>query len=79
MALYGKPPICGNADDDQHHEGVTEPFEYFHEFDITSCRGAKNPDAAEPPVVGVLFRVVKSQAADREIDDFMSVPRSRPG
>jgi hypothetical protein len=27
----------------------------------------------------VLFRVVKSQAADREIDDFMTVPRSRPG
>ena len=26
---------------------------------------------------GVLFRVVKSQAA--EIDDFMTVPRSRPG
>ena len=23
--------------------------------------------------------VVKSQAADREIDDFMTVPRSRPG
>jgi len=30
-------------------------------------------------VVGVFFRVVKSQAADREIDDFMTVPRSRPG
>jgi hypothetical protein len=30
-------------------------------------------------VRGVLFRVVKSQAADREIDDFMTVPRSRPG
>ncbi len=30
-------------------------------------------------LVGVLFRVVKSQATDREIDDFMSVPRSRPG
>ena len=29
-------------------------------------------------LVGVLFRVVKSQAADREIDDFMTVPRSRP-
>ena len=28
---------------------------------------------------GVLFRAVKSQAADREIDDFMTVPRSRPG
>ena len=28
---------------------------------------------------GVLFRVVKSQAADREIDAFMTVPRSRPG
>jgi hypothetical protein len=28
---------------------------------------------------GVLFRVVKSQAADREIDDFMTLPRSRPG
>ena len=27
----------------------------------------------------VLFRVVKSPAADREIDDFMTVPRSRPG
>ena len=27
----------------------------------------------------VLFRVVKSQAADRQIDDFMTVPRSRPG
>ena len=26
-----------------------------------------------------LLRVVKSQAADREIDDFMTVPRSRPG
>jgi hypothetical protein len=28
--------------------------------------------------VGVLFRVGKSQAADCEIDDFMTVPRSRP-
>jgi len=27
----------------------------------------------------VLFRVVKSHAADREIDEFMTVPRSRPG
>jgi len=31
-------------------------------------------------LVGVLFRVVKSQAAaDREMDDVMTVPRSRPG
>jgi hypothetical protein len=30
-------------------------------------------------LVGVLFRVVKNQAADREIDDFITVPRSRPG
>ena len=30
-------------------------------------------------LVGVLFRVVKSQAADREIDDFMIVARSQPG
>jgi hypothetical protein len=30
-------------------------------------------------LIGVLFRVVKSQAADRETDDFMTVPRSRPG
>ena len=30
-------------------------------------------------LVGVLFRVVTNQAADREIDDFMTVPRSRPG
>ena len=30
-------------------------------------------------LVGVLFRVVKSRAADREIDDFMTVPRSHPG
>jgi hypothetical protein len=30
-------------------------------------------------LVGVLFRVVKSQVANREIDDFMTVPRSRPG
>jgi hypothetical protein len=30
-------------------------------------------------LVGVLFRVVRSQAADREIDDFMTVPSSRPG
>ncbi len=30
-------------------------------------------------LVGVLFRVVKSQAADREIDDVMTLPRSRPG
>jgi hypothetical protein len=30
-------------------------------------------------LVGVLFRVVKSQAADREIDDFMTGPRSSPG
>jgi hypothetical protein len=30
-------------------------------------------------LVGVLFRVVKSQAADRETVDFMTVPRSRPG
>jgi hypothetical protein len=30
-------------------------------------------------LVGVLFRVGKNQAADRENDDFMTVPRSRPG
>jgi hypothetical protein len=30
-------------------------------------------------LIGVLFHVVKSHAADREIDDFMTVPRSRPG
>jgi hypothetical protein len=30
-------------------------------------------------LAGVPFRVVKSQAADRDIDDFMTVPRSRPG
>src|SRR5712692_9774195 len=29
-------------------------------------------------LVGVLFRVGKSQAADREIDDFRTVPRSPP-
>jgi len=29
-------------------------------------------------LVRVLFRVAKSQAADREIDDFIIVPRSRP-
>jgi hypothetical protein len=30
-------------------------------------------------LVGVLFRVVKSQAPDREVDDFMTLPRPRPG
>jgi hypothetical protein len=30
-------------------------------------------------LVGVFFRVVKTQVADREIDDFMTVPRSRRG
>jgi hypothetical protein len=30
-------------------------------------------------LVGVVLRAVKGQAADREIDDFMTVPRSRPG
>jgi hypothetical protein len=30
-------------------------------------------------LLGVLFRVVKSQAADRETDGFMTIPRSRPG
>jgi hypothetical protein len=30
-------------------------------------------------LVGVLFSPVKSRTADREIDDFMAVPRSRPG
>ena len=30
-------------------------------------------------LVGVLFRVMKSQAADREIDDFRTVRRLRPG
>jgi len=29
-------------------------------------------------LIRVLFNEVKSQAADREIDDFMIVPRSRP-
>jgi hypothetical protein len=42
-----------------------------------------NVQRREPRVgddlVGVLLHVVKSQAADREIDDFMTVPRSRPG
>ena len=30
-------------------------------------------------LVGVLFRVGRNPAADREIDDFMTVRRSRPG
>jgi hypothetical protein len=30
-------------------------------------------------LVGVFYRVVKNQAADREIDDFMTVPRPCPG
>jgi hypothetical protein len=30
-------------------------------------------------LVGVLFCVAKSPAAEREIDDFMTVPRSLPG
>jgi hypothetical protein len=63
VALHKKPPICGNAHDDQHQDCVTEPFEYFHE----KAQGL------------VLFRVVKSQADDREIDHFMTVPRPRPG
>jgi hypothetical protein len=29
-------------------------------------------------LVGVLFRIVKSQAADREIDDLTTAPRPRP-
>jgi hypothetical protein len=29
-------------------------------------------------LVGMLFGVVKSQAADRQIDDFMILPRSPP-
>ncbi len=29
-------------------------------------------------LVGVLFRVLKSQAADREIGEFIIVPRSHP-
>ena len=30
-------------------------------------------------LVGFSLRAVKHQAADREIDDFITVPRSRPG
>jgi hypothetical protein len=30
-------------------------------------------------LIGVLFRAVKSHAADHEIDDFMTGPRSHPG
>jgi hypothetical protein len=30
-------------------------------------------------LVEVLLRLLKSRAADREIDEFMTVPRSRPG
>jgi hypothetical protein len=30
-------------------------------------------------LVGVVFRAAKSQAADREIDDFTTLPSSRPG
>jgi hypothetical protein len=29
--------------------------------------------------VRILFRLVMSQAADREIDDFMTAPRTRQG
>jgi hypothetical protein len=32
----------------------------------------------EQELVRALFRVLKSQAADREIADFMTVPRSCP-
>jgi hypothetical protein len=27
VALYSEPPICGNTDDDQHQDCVTEPFD----------------------------------------------------
>ena len=44
-----------------------------------ACRfSAPTWDGLVVDLVGVLFRVVQSQAADREIDDFMTVPRSRP-
>jgi hypothetical protein len=46
---------------------------------VEECRGLSLVVEAGDDLVGVLFRVGKSQAADREIDDFMTVPRSRPG
>jgi hypothetical protein len=46
----------------------------FRSAPFAACLGEGGGD-----LVGVLFRVVKSQAVYREIDDFMTVPRSRPG
>ena len=37
-----------------------------------------NAVTAVKGLVGILFRVAKSQAADHEIDEFMIAPRSRP-
>src|SRR5262245_10793229 len=34
---------------------------------------------ADDDLVGFLFRVAKSQAADHELDAFMTLPRSHPG
>jgi hypothetical protein len=42
-------------------------------------RGGLYDDIRQDDLVGVRFRVGKSQAAGREIGDFMTVPRSRPG
>ena len=38
--------------------------------------GSMTENAVTDDLVGVLFRVVKSRAADREIDHVMTVPRS---
>ena len=36
-------------------------------------------DEGGEDLVGILLRVLTRQTPDREIDDFMTVPRSRPG
>jgi len=66
------------ADMDRHVELVSDTLQLMLRFELADHSLGLVVEGGDD-LVRVLFRVVESQAADREIDDFMTVPRSRPG
>jgi hypothetical protein len=81
FAQYGISAHFGASSETRNKGAAAKPL-ILRPPDGQAVRLSRNTDIVVEggdDLVGVLFRVVTSQAADREIDDFMTVPRSRRG
>jgi hypothetical protein len=65
------------ADTDRHVELVSDALPLMLGFELANHSLGLVVEGGDD-LVGVLFRAVESQAADCKIDDFTTVPRSRP-